>query len=335
MVARSTLLGALAAAALMADPASAGLFRAYLSLQGDDGNPCTLQQPCRHLPAALAVINDGGEIWMVDSATYNTASVEVTKSATLLAIPGVLGTVVATGGSALRVNAAGAKVTLRNLRVTHLSLGVHGVEFAQGAEVTIEECEIAGMPLSGVFVSAANSAVTIKNTTIRDNDTGVNVQGSTTALLDGVMLSSNSSFGLYALSGPKVNIRSSVIANHAAGGIAGGIHVLSLSGQRTQVVVEQSVLRNNTRAAFSETFGTGSSVEVSLRRNVISHNTTGYGASAAAGTVITALLDANTVSYNTTGVSIGASVVNTRQNNTFQFNSTNVSGGSLTALSAF
>jgi hypothetical protein len=83
-------------------------FRAYLSLQGDDGNPCTLQQPCRLLPAALAAINDGGEIRMVDSATYNTASVEVTESATLLAIPRVLGTVVATGESALRVDSTGA-----------------------------------------------------------------------------------------------------------------------------------------------------------------------------------------------------------------------------------
>ncbi|HWD36582.1 MAG TPA: hypothetical protein VG840_10505, partial [Casimicrobiaceae bacterium] len=52
--------------------ADAGLFRSYLSLAGNDANPCTLQQPCRLLPAALAAVNAGGEIWMLDSANFNT-----------------------------------------------------------------------------------------------------------------------------------------------------------------------------------------------------------------------------------------------------------------------
>jgi len=34
---------------------------------------------------ALAAINAGGEIWMLDSASFNTAPVNITKSATILA----------------------------------------------------------------------------------------------------------------------------------------------------------------------------------------------------------------------------------------------------------
>ena len=41
--------------ALSSIAAHAQLFRAYLSLNGSDANPCTLVAPCRLLPAALKV----------------------------------------------------------------------------------------------------------------------------------------------------------------------------------------------------------------------------------------------------------------------------------------
>src|SRR4051794_28931697 len=95
------LLGVLVALAFTASPiAYGGLFRAYLSVDGYDGNPCTVQLPCRFLPAALAAIDDGGEIWIVNSATFNSAPVKIIKSVTILAIPGVQASVVASGGDA-------------------------------------------------------------------------------------------------------------------------------------------------------------------------------------------------------------------------------------------
>jgi len=36
---------------------------------GNDSNPCTLVAPCRLLPAAIAAVINGGEVWMLDSAT--------------------------------------------------------------------------------------------------------------------------------------------------------------------------------------------------------------------------------------------------------------------------
>src|SRR3982750_3555908 len=55
----------------------AAIFRAYLSAHGNDSKPCTVSDPCRLLPAALNVVADGGEIWMVDSANFNTAPVSI------------------------------------------------------------------------------------------------------------------------------------------------------------------------------------------------------------------------------------------------------------------
>src|SRR5258706_11932148 len=51
--------------------ADAALFRAFLSSTGNDANACTVAAPCRLLPAALAAIDDGGEVWILDSANYN------------------------------------------------------------------------------------------------------------------------------------------------------------------------------------------------------------------------------------------------------------------------
>src|SRR5690606_36180957 len=114
MKARTTVARAAALATPLAPPLSShAIFRAYLSA-GNAANPCTLQAPCRLLPAALAAVDDGGEIWMLDSANYNTAPVTIEKSVTILATPGAVGSVVSAGGSAITVSGDAARVTLRN-----------------------------------------------------------------------------------------------------------------------------------------------------------------------------------------------------------------------------
>jgi hypothetical protein len=75
-----TFKAALAVAVLASAPLAHGqIFRAYLALDGVDTNPCTLAQPCRLLPAAVAAVGAGGEIWMLDSANFNVAPVTVTS----------------------------------------------------------------------------------------------------------------------------------------------------------------------------------------------------------------------------------------------------------------
>src|SRR3954469_21966371 len=109
--------------------AHALLFRAYVSSKGSDANPCTVAAPCRLLPAALAAVNDGGEIWILDSANFNASPVVIGKSVTILAIPGALASIVTAGGAALTVDAAGAKVGLRNLTIVNFNGGSSGVVF--------------------------------------------------------------------------------------------------------------------------------------------------------------------------------------------------------------
>src|SRR3954466_3122286 len=126
----------LVAALLMSGAAHAQLFRAYLASYGNDANPCTVGSPCRLIPAALAAVASGGEIWMLDSANYNSATVDINKSVSILAIPGEAGSIVALGGaSAMSMATAGSKVALRNVVITNnaVSPGSHGITITNGS----------------------------------------------------------------------------------------------------------------------------------------------------------------------------------------------------------
>ncbi len=155
---------------LVASSAHAQLFRAYLSPTGSDSNPCTLQAPCRLLPAALAAVADFGEIWLTGSANYNTATVNIGKSVTIIAVPGAVGSVIAIGGPAIRIDTPGANVALRNVVVAQLpgGGGTNGVEVAvAGVFVQLDRSLIANLPGSGIVVSSGNLHVV--DSVVRDN----------------------------------------------------------------------------------------------------------------------------------------------------------------------
>ena len=132
-----------AAALLAAGAAHAPLFRSYLAAGGHDANPCTLPQPCRLLPAGLNAVADGGEIWMLDSANYNTVTGSVAKSVTILAVPGAVGT--------------------------------HGVAMTAGQSLTVEKSLLSGLPGAGVHASG-DIAVKVVDTTIRGLGHGIRLE---------------------------------------------------------------------------------------------------------------------------------------------------------------
>lgn len=143
----SLLVRALVAllAVLAFGSAQAQLFRTYLSLSGLDTNACTLQAPCRLLPAALAAVKDGGEIWMLDSANFNSLPVTITKGVKILAIPGEMGSIVANGSApvdAITINAPNRDVTLRNLVILNIANGLNGVNILDAGAVHIEKTTI-------------------------------------------------------------------------------------------------------------------------------------------------------------------------------------------------
>ena len=318
----------IAALLALAAPAQAQIFRAYLESTGSDANPCTLQQPCRLLPAALAAVADGGEVWMLDSANYNAAQVDVTKSVTILAVPGALGSLVATGGGdAIFINTPGVKVALRNLVIVHLTSSANGVNFSQGAELHVSGCEISGMQTRGIFASAAGGKATIRDTILRDNTLyGVHFAGGITAAVDRVQVRNNAT-GILATTS-QVTIANSVIVGNST-----GVNAFANAGQ-PRIAIESSVLSGNGTGLHASSAQVGDLADVQVSRSILANNTASAidAVQGAAGTV-TIVAGANTITDNAYGFNgSAAATVYTRGTNTLAFNGTDVINVSLTAL---
>jgi len=325
----------LAMASSISAAAHAGIFRAYLSVNGNDGNPCTLQQPCRLLPAALNAVNVGGEIWMLDSANFNTSTVNITKSVTILAVPGALGSVVANNGDAIMIATANVSVTLRNLVILNLSGGnvgsggLNGVTFFDGAALTIEDCEIYGMSGRGLRLFANNFArIAITNSVIRDNAfRNIGLSGPVRATIDRVRVL-NSPIGVLVSSGVDLVISNSVITGGNDGGNGLGVKVQTNGTGDVNVAIESSVIKSSDTGLGVTSDSPNQAALVTVTRTAISANNTGVQTGVTAGGAVI-VLNGSTISHNgVAGVDTTAGgAVQTTQNNLFQFNNVDVNGG--------
>jgi hypothetical protein len=240
---------------------NAASFRAYLSSTGSDANPCTVSQPCRLLPAALNAIIDGGEVWMLDSANYNSGPVNVTKSASILAIPGAVGSVVALGGPAFNIATAGVSVSLRNLMIVPFpaSGGTHGIVMTDGNSLTVQETLIANLPGGGIDVNAlAGTRVKIMDSVIRNNG----------------------AIGVYLRGGAIADISNSKITGNSYGVLVEG----SVASTITTAAVNDSDLSSNSVGIYAWAYISGSTARWTAIRTTASNNGYGFGCSGSTGT---------------------------------------------------
>jgi hypothetical protein len=248
-----SLAGVLLAVSLMAMPVRAQVFRAYVASYGADTNPCTIGSPCRLLPAALGAVQDGGEIWLLDSANFNAGAVTISKSVSILAIPGQVGSIVAVGGAnAINVD-PGLTVALKNVSITSNanSPGIDGIDMTTG-RLSLQDSLIS-VPYDGIRANGAAS-VSVHNTVIRDSLVGVFVSTGGSADVSASKFI-NLTYGVYAEGNlasvtTYVNVRDCEFAqaNTAAvaeGGAAGGtarlaMHASSITGGTYGVVAVNS-----------------------------------------------------------------------------------------------
>jgi hypothetical protein len=270
------------AALLLSVSASAQLFRSYLAPNGSDSNPCTLPQPCRLLPAALNAVANGGEIWMLDSANYNTATVTISKSVSILAVPGAVGSVLAIAGPAISITAAGLNVALRNLAIVPLAGGggSDGINMTGVSRLTIEGSLIANLPGDGVSVTGAGK-LDIASTIIRNNGGfAVTLLNGTTASVSGANMVANS---------------------------AGGVRAGNTNGTVTIALVSDSIVSAGTEGIVaSATTPGGSLSRVSVTRSSIQNTgtglvSTGSGLSLAEVVVSNSMVTNNNSSFSQTG----------------------------------
>ena len=290
---------AVAAALLSGFGAQAQLFRAYLAADGSDANPCTHPAPCRLLPAALSAVASGGEIWMLDSANYNAATVTVNKSVSILAVPGVVGSIVATGGPAISITAANLKVALRNIviaPVVTLPAGTSGVNMTGASSLTIESCLIANLPEDGVRVDAAGT-LKVANSTLRNNGSlAINLQRGATATVAATQMLGNGgggvgAYGYYGSTTTTASVSDSIIS----GGYGGVIAFTNNSSAIARVSVTSSMIERTQFALKSQTSGIGTA-EVNVGSSLIVDNEYAWDQSGAGSTLLS--LGNNQISGN-------------------------------------
>jgi hypothetical protein len=190
-VLRRALMVLASALALVGAGGAEAAFRAYLASNGLDTDPCTLQQPCRLLPAALAAVDPGGEIWMLDSANFNTGLVNVTKSVTILAVPGAVGSVVANGADAMLINAVSVKVILRNLVFLNLSgASNNGIYMTAGASLTVIECQFTNLGNAAIYITDTGMKGQIVRSNFVNNGTAIRVFAGVVSLIDNNVMNS-------------------------------------------------------------------------------------------------------------------------------------------------
>ena len=276
MFARTLLSTAAAATLLFCANAQAQLFRAYLASDGNDGNPCTLPAPCRLLPAALNAVTSGGEIWMLDSANYNTATVNVNKSVSILAVPGVVGSVLAIGGPAISIGASGLSVALRNVVIAPLAGGggTDGVVMTGSSSLTIENCLISNVG-RGVKVYGAGQ-LKMANTTLRGNTVrAIDVGQGASATISATQMLANAS-GVGAFGDVATTTTAGISDSVVSGGAVGVNAQTSIAGAAVRVSVIRSTIEHTTSAALVSNTGSGGSASLAVSSSMIANNSSGW-----------------------------------------------------------
>ena len=311
--------------------AHAQLFRTYIAPDGVDGNPCTLVAPCRLLPAALSAVIDGGEIWMLGSANYNTGPVNIAKSVTILAVPGALGSVVAIGGNAINIATANVKVSLRNLVIVPFvgGGGTNGINMTAGASLTVENCLIANLPGAGIIATGVMN-VLVTDSTVRGNGTyGLLVMDGARATVTRTTLSRNNSDGIF-VRGSTASTTTADIADSTMSSNSYGVYAYSdNAGAVVKVSVRDSRTVGNGNFGITADSTAGASVTVSASNNIVSNNSIGIFAQSPGARV---WASGNTVSDNTYGFSnINSALFESAGDNAVRNNSSG-NGGVITPI---
>ena len=301
------------------------LFRSYVSPNGSDSNPCTLAAPCRLLPAALTAVIDGGEIWMLGSANYNTAPVNIAKSVTILAVPGALGSVVATGGNAINIATPGVKVSLRNLVIVPFvgGGGTNGINMTAGASLTVENCLIANLPGTGITVNAAAS-VLVTDSTIRGNAAeGLYVLNGARATVTRATISGNGNAGVFVVGNSATTTTADIATSTVSANKHGIVSYSNIAGAAVKVSVRDSQAVGNSNNGMTAQSNGGGSATLSVSGNVISNNGIGVVSYLAGAQVLTS---GNTVSDNGTGFYNDAGLLQSAGDNAVRNNANDVTG---------
>jgi len=216
--------------------AQAQATRTWVSGVGDDVNPCSRTAPCKTFAGAISKTAAGGEIDALDPAGFG--AVTIVKAITLDGGGGLVSSILVNGTNGVTVQAGpNDVVTLRNLSITGVGLGINGVRFNSGRALHIEHCSISSFTNHGIDVELSGGGqVFVQDTVSQDNaGSGLNALSTGTPVQVTVDNSrfDNNSVGVSALDFSWFAIRNSQAAGNSQVGFLaqanGGTAVMSIA----------------------------------------------------------------------------------------------------------
>lgn len=273
--------------------------RVFVADSGDDANLCTKTAQCRTITKALSVVDDGGEVIITESGSYDTFS--ISKSVTVAAEPGVNAGIVSSGQFAIVIGQQGTvdTVTIRNLNIRN-SLnpsGTQGIYNIGGTLLFVDGCTFTGFG-SGILTSGNKAGKTfVSDSSFRKNGAGfvtnpLTGEGSLIILIDSCKFEHND-YGVYLGAKTYATISNSVVSDS----IFYGILISSLKTFRSEILIDNCLLTgNNTGLGL---LGNGIPI-ARLSRSTISQNTA-YGMLLGIGSALYSFQN-NVISGNLTDV---------------------------------
>jgi hypothetical protein len=232
--------------ALTASAAHA-LPQTYVSMSGNDANPCSFASPCRTFKEGLTKADAGGEVIALETGNYGVLN--ITKAISIIGAPGAHAEIApaAANVNAVVIQAAATDVVvLRNLYISGLGAS-KGVEFKSGAELHVENCVIKGFNY-GINANTP-SLLYVKDTIIRNARNGIRVttaSGEVKAFIEHCRLEGYNT-GVAAIDNSHVTIRDSTLfgLSRDYDVTFGGIVATPNNGHTASIVVENCQVSNN------------------------------------------------------------------------------------------
>ncbi|MGH6795959.1 MAG: hypothetical protein ACREDD_04545 [Methylocella sp.] len=171
-----SVAGALLACGLSAAAADAQANRTWVSGNGKDSGACTFARPCQTFAFALTQTNAGGEIDVLDPASYG--AVTIAKAISIVNDGVGVAAIGVTSGNAITINAgASDSVQLRGLTIEGLGSGSNGIQLNSGGNLAIENCVIRGFANAGINIAPTGSAAVtgVLRSVITDNN-GIGIE---------------------------------------------------------------------------------------------------------------------------------------------------------------
>jgi len=149
--------------------------QSFVSVTGNDTNPCTSALPCATINHALTVTNAGGVVTLATSGSYAPAT--LSQPVSLNAPASVDASITTTAGNALTVSTTG-NVSINGITLRGGAEGADGIMVTQVGVLRLNNVTVQNFTETGVEFDAAGGEMVMYNSQSNDNGhDGLRVNG--------------------------------------------------------------------------------------------------------------------------------------------------------------